>query len=288
MKHDKDHTASNPAASHTDAELAALEAAALWAEPWAPLSNATTCPVCGHYKPKRWTLCWQCLHKYGGTVAEMPAWVRAAVNHGRRWRYREERRAQREVPLGDWEAYEGMRGNLGEPPGDYVMSYRGDGCGPVPLPFAPYPDEAKNREYRRANGIRPIRTPRGAQEAAQSPTEPQGRHYDATHPNLPAGWWEAGSWIKHGARSTDDRPQLLHFLDGDNAIGLDDRQQLGQVMAEARRAMTAKQYQCIQLAAQGLAQAEIAERMSTSQQTVSRHWIAALEKIERARTNFLH
>jgi DNA-binding CsgD family transcriptional regulator len=282
----------DPALDHTDRELVELEALRYWPKgPEPGRSPAHTCPVCGCYKPARWTLCHDCLHEWGGKAEDWPAWVQFAVNDAASLRKRRPTKERNEILLGSYEphrlATQRERRSKYPPPGD-VNSYRGDGFGWLYLPFAPYPDEAKNREYRRANGIRPIRTPRGAQEAAQSPTEPQGRHYDATHPNLPAGWWEAGSWIKHGAASADGRPQLLHFLDGDNAIGLDDRQQLGQIMAEARRAMTAKQYQCIQLAAQGLAQAEIAERMSTSQQTVSRHWIAALEKIERARTNFLH
>lgn len=273
---------------HTLGELALIEAARP-DQPGAPLSSATTCPVCGHYKPPRWTLCWQCLRECGGTVAEMPAWVKWAVNQGRRWRYREDHRLRREIPLGDWEAYEGMRGDLGELPGDCALSYLGDGWGPVPLPFAPYPDEKHNHEYRRANGIRPIRTPKGAEPPGPSPDldtlgpGAKSHHYTASRPNVPAGWLRPGSWPKEPA----GLPRRYALQEYGFMTAYGDLEEARQIAAEAEALMSPRQREVLSLGAQGLTQDEIGERLGIAQSTVSVDWTRALEKLEQSRTNFL-
>jgi len=120
------------------------------------MPGTSECPVCRQSKPKRWDLCRDCLHIYGSVAADWPEWLRLIINDNARVDYDERKRNTLEIPIGDFELFEDMAGDLDEPlwtrPGDEMMMTHGP-LGAIPLPFAPYDNEDMNRAYRKANNI---------------------------------------------------------------------------------------------------------------------------------------
>lgn len=254
----------------------------------APFSLATTCPVCGQWKPRRWSLCYDCLHTYGGKASGWPEWAREAVNANRRERYANEQTRRHELYLGDFETPGAMRAWLTRArvtfAGDYVDSYLADGLGLVPLPFAPYAQEATNRLYRRSNGIRPIRTPQPPTTKAQDATgaaiaehKPKSRHYDAHNPNLPAGWWGSGSWLRQGAEPTEPRGRLLTLLASAELLDLENQELARQVWEGVRDRLTDRQAAVMVGWLQGETLAAIGRRLGIGRKTAAEHCHRALE-----------
>ncbi len=293
---------------------------------------ATTCPVCGQWKPRRWSLCYDCLHTYGGKASGWPEWAREAVNANRRERYANEQTRRHELYLGDFETPGAMRAWLSkrglDARGDEPLSYVADGLGLVPLPFAPYTDkpmnrlyskvgedapgrvyyrdrhckraaqdgtgwyeptgnytaEAMNRAYRRSNGIRPIRTPQPPTTKAQDATgaaiaehKPKSRHYDAHNPNLPAGWWGSGSWLRQGAEPTEPRGRLLTLLASAELLDLENQELARQVWEGVRDRLTDRQAAVMVGWLQGETLAAIGRRLGIGRKTAAEHCHRALE-----------
>ena len=120
------------------------------------MPDSSRCPVCNERKPRNWRLCRECLELYGTDASEWDDWIRFKVNDARRWFYEDRRVYNNEVPLGDFEPYDGMDPDLDEqlwtrPLSEMGASFGEDG--PLALPYAPYEDEEMNRQYRDANGI---------------------------------------------------------------------------------------------------------------------------------------
>lgn len=154
------------------------------------MPDPIVCPVCQKPKSPSLILCRTCWEQFGGTIDKWPEWLRFLINDEYRWLYDEQQAAQYEVPLDEYEPDEDEELDcdldgplLTRPRSELAGSDSGFG-----LPYAPYPDEKTNRQYRRANGI-PARKP-------PKPGLSTVKRYDAHHPNLPEGWWEAGRWVK--------------------------------------------------------------------------------------------
>jgi hypothetical protein len=126
------------------------------------VAKATECPGCTKAKPRWQSLCPECLETYGNAAAGWPEWLRFATNYDRRRRYGGEAESYHEITASALgvdadELRADLRTN-GDKAGSargLVPSYVADGQGTVQMPFAPYEDEAMNRLYRKANGIKP-------------------------------------------------------------------------------------------------------------------------------------
>lgn len=71
-------------------------------------------------------------------------------------------------------------------------------------------------------------------------------------------------------------------------LSYDDREVFLQTIAEARHAITDRQFQCWILHWVGYEQAEIAEFMGISQSAVCQHFQSALEKVGRIGKRYLY
>ena len=159
-----------------------------------------------------------------------------------------------------------------------VCKSRGaDDYGALFLPYAPYPDEATNRLYRRANGIRPIRSPQAPAGAAIAERKPNSRHYSALSPNLPPGWWAAGSWLRNGTGPAEHLSPAPLWLELAEILAFEDQELAYQVMREAQGVMTERQYTCLVLWLLGLSQAAIGRRLGISVKTAHEHFHKGLE-----------
>ena len=277
--------------THTQAELDRLQDAGLWPTASPPSHLATTCPICGRRKA-RLTVCQECRGILGDRAPLMPTWAREAVNYARRERYNVGRWHAGTSSLGDFESAQELQEWLDSKkrehlrlPGEYVKSRGADDYGALFLPFAPYPDEATNRLYRKANGIRPIRAPEPPTTTAQDATgaaiaehKPKSRHYDAHNPNLPAGWWGSGSWLRQGRGPAEVlSPAPFRLEDIPEILASEDRELAAQVMREAQAVMTERQYTCLVLWLLGLTQAAIGRRLGISVKTAHEHCHKGLE-----------
>lgn len=118
------------------------------------VTDTTACPGCGCVKPRTHYICADCRETYGGKAADWPEWLRMLVNDSARWRAEDRQAAEREIPLDDFEPFEDMDGDLDEAlmtrPREEMFVMRAP---TIALPYAPYDNDADNRDYRRANGI---------------------------------------------------------------------------------------------------------------------------------------
>ena len=110
------------------------------------MADRHECPGCLGRKSPHWRLCAECFEIYGHDIDDWPAWLLFNVNSARREMHQSRLIASNEVPL-EWTEY-------GVVP-DGPLRTRGDNevIGALGLPYAPYADEALNRQYRQANGI---------------------------------------------------------------------------------------------------------------------------------------
>lgn len=269
--------------TYTQAELDGRQDAGLWPTASPPSHLATTCPICGRRKA-RLTVCQECRGILGDRAPLMPAWAREAVNFARRERYNVGRWHAGTSSLGDFESAQELQDWLDRKklehlrlPGEYVKSRGADDYGALFLPYAPYPDEATNRLYRRANGIRPIRSPQAPAGAAIAERKPKSRHYSALSPNLPPGWWAAGSWLRNGTGPAEHLSPAPLWLELAEILAFEDQELAYQVMREAQGVMTERQYTCLVLWLLGLSQAAIGRRLGISVKTAHEHFHKGLE-----------
>ena len=150
------------------------------------MPHFSTCPVCQQSKPHNRHLCTDCHGTYGQR-SDWPAWLQMIVNDIEREQCDDQLAARYEMPLDDFETDEDSDDDFDGPLWTRPrseLSGSDSGCG---LPYAPYPDEETNRQYRRSNGIPARNTPKSGLSTVT--------YYDTHRPNLPEGWWEAGRLV---------------------------------------------------------------------------------------------
>ena len=120
------------------------------------MSRSAECPVCTKRKPRRWSLCKECLSIYGTTAEGWPDYIKLMVNDARRWDYDERQRREYELPIDDFEIFEESNGDPDEQlwtrPRSEMMTTYGP-LGSLVIPGSPYDNEDLNRAYRKANNI---------------------------------------------------------------------------------------------------------------------------------------
>ena len=94
------------------------------------------CPVCQRFTPHRFHLCTRCQERFGKIRGGYPPWLRFLARDNENWINQLYRQSRAEVLFADRD-----------------VSDIGDTDDFYGLPYAPYPDEDSNREYRRVNKI---------------------------------------------------------------------------------------------------------------------------------------
>ena len=126
--------------------------------------DTAECPGCIGSKAGDMDLCRACYDEYGRDRMRWPGWLLFLVNDNKRIKYTDILAARNEIPFGPFEPGEEADDLPGElttrpiqemgrsrRPGD-IPAWM-DQSGEMLLPYAPYEDEALNRQYRKANGI---------------------------------------------------------------------------------------------------------------------------------------
>ena len=224
------------------------------------IDDVSVCPVCQTHVPWRWDLCKDCNTKYGWDRTQWPAWLHELVKDKQRNKTAERNAVKHLTALDGIETEKGQKVDLDQAIA-YLATPRWERERGRPLKTREWPELVVIREWGWTCAI-PWR-PYG--------NEATDRRYRRANGKLSKPKVEKARAI--------DTTDLMSW--GEMEADLEDRDFAQQIISTTR--LTERQQQVWRLAAQGKREAEIGDKLSITQQAVSKHLLAIQAKLEAAR-----